>query len=112
MPFERRFPAADSTHPPRDSSPLSKQSWSLVMRRQTSIGIRVPAAAALMAMPLAAQQAANSKWEGFYAGLNAGGLWSATSASMGENNTGGGFFGQGGGFVGGAQAGYNYLLGP
>ena len=29
-----------------------------------------------------------------------------------ENNTGGGFNGTGSGFVGGVQAGYNYLIGP
>ncbi len=82
------------------------------MSMQKSIAIVVAAAAALAASPLSAQQANNSKWEGFYAGINAGGLWRNTDASIGENNTGGGFTGSGGGFVGGAQGGYNYLLGP
>jgi len=82
------------------------------MSIQRSIGVAVLAATALAASPLSAQQASNSKWEGFYAGINAGGLWRTTNASIGENNTGGGFNGSGGGFVGGAQAGYNYLLGP
>ena len=82
------------------------------MSIQKSIAIAATAAAALAASPLAAQQANNSKWEGFYAGINAGGLWRNTDASIGENNTGGGFTGSGGGFVGGAQGGYNYLLGP
>ena len=77
-----------------------------------TIGVAVAAAAALAAPPLAAQQANNSKWEGFYAGLNAGGLWETTNASITQNNAFGGFNGQGGGFVGGGQAGYNYLVGP
>ena len=76
------------------------------------IVIAIAASAALAASPLAAQQVSSTKWEGFYAGLNAGGLWRNTDASIGENNTGGGFNGNGSGFVGGAQAGYNYLLGP
>jgi outer membrane immunogenic protein len=80
------------------------------MTRRTSIALA--ATLATMALPLAAQAQTNSQWEGFYAGLNAGGLWSSTSASIVENNTGGGFNGTGSGFVGGAQAGYNYLLGP
>jgi outer membrane immunogenic protein len=82
------------------------------MRIRSSIGVAAVAAAALAAPPLAAQQASNSKWEGFYAGLNAGGLWQTTNTSITENNTFGGFNGQGGGFIGGAQAGYNYLVGP
>jgi outer membrane immunogenic protein len=81
------------------------------MTMQKSIAVAIAAAVAWTASPLAAQQANNSKWEGFYAGLNAGGLWRNTNASIGENNTGGGFTGNGSGFVGGAQAGYNYLLG-
>ena len=86
--------------------------------RRTSIAAAAAILAATTAMPFAAQaqinsQAGNnSQWEGFYAGLNAGGLWSSTSASIVENNTGGGFNGTGSGFVGGAQAGYNYLIGP
>jgi outer membrane immunogenic protein len=82
------------------------------MSIRNSIGVAAVAAAALAAPPLAAQQASNSKWEGFYAGLNAGGLWQTTNTSITENNTFGGFNGQGGGFIGGAQAGYNYLVGP
>jgi outer membrane immunogenic protein len=82
------------------------------MSSRKSIGVAVAAIAVLAAPPLAAQQVSSSNWEGFYAGLNTGGLWRSTSASIGENNTGGGFFGNGGGFVGGAQAGYNYLVGP
>src|SRR5260221_9150020 len=71
--------------------------WSFVMTMQKSIGIVAVAVAALVASPLAAQQAADSKGEGFYAGVNAGGLWQSTSASIGENNTGGGFSGNGSG---------------
>src|SRR5215472_3107175 len=82
------------------------------MFTRKTIGVAVTAAAALAASRLAAQQVSNSKWEGFYAGLNAGGLWQTTNASITENNTFGGFNGQGSGFVGGAQAGYNYLVGP
>jgi opacity protein-like surface antigen len=81
------------------------------MTRRISIALST-IVAATMALPLAAQAQTNSQWEGFYAGLNAGGLWSSTSASIVENNTGGGFNGTGSGFVGGAQAGYNYLFGP
>ncbi|MFI4999544.1 MAG: hypothetical protein ACHQK9_06660, partial [Reyranellales bacterium] len=76
-----------------------------------SIGIATLAAATMMASPLMAQQA-SSKWQGFYAGLNAGGLWQSTSATIGLNNTGGGLSGTGSGFTGGVQGGYNYLLGP
>ncbi len=82
------------------------------MSMRISIGVAVVAAGALAASPLAAQQTGSSKWEGFYAGLNAGGLWQSTSATIGENNTVGGFSGNGAGFVGGAQGGYNYLIGP
>jgi outer membrane immunogenic protein len=82
------------------------------MRIRTSIGVAAAAAAVLAASPLAAQQSNTARWEGFYAGVNAGGLWQTTNASIVENNTLGGFNGQGGGFVGGAQAGYNYLVGP
>jgi outer membrane immunogenic protein len=84
--------------------------------KRTSIAATIVSSAAILAattaIPFAAQAQTNSQWEGFYAGLNAGGLWSSTSASIVENNTGGGFNGTGSGFVGGAQAGYNYLLGP
>lgn len=69
-------------------------------------------AAALLAVPIAANAQSNNRWEGFYAGLNAGGIWSSTAATIGENNAVGGFNGSGSGFMGGAQAGYNYLLGP
>jgi len=75
-----------------------------------SIGISI-GAAALMISPVAAQST-NSKWEGFYAGLTAGGLWQSTSASIGLNNTGGALSGTGNGWAGGAEAGYNFLAGP
>jgi outer membrane immunogenic protein len=68
-------------------------------------------AAALLALPLAAHAQSGNTWEGPYAGVNLGGMWSSTSAAIGENNTGGGFSGSGSGFTGGAQAGYNWLLG-
>jgi outer membrane immunogenic protein len=69
-------------------------------------------AGALLALPLAAKAQSVSEWQGPYAGLNAGGLWGSTSATIGENNTVGGFNGNGGGFIGGAQAGYNWMVGP
>ena len=82
--------------------------------KRTSIAAAAAILAAATAIPFAAQAQGNGtdQWSGFYAGLNAGGLWSSTSASIVENNTGGGFNGTSSGFVGGAQAGYNYLLGP
>jgi outer membrane immunogenic protein len=80
-----------------------------VMKMRSAI---LTALAMTTAIPLAAQAQSPSPWEGFYAGINAGGLWSSTAASIVENNTGGGFNGTGSGFVGGVQGGYNYLLGP
>src|SRR4051812_35032799 len=71
-----------------------------------------PLAAAILALPLAAQAQSNSIWEGPYAGINAGGLFSSTTATIGENNTVGSLSGSGSGFMGGAQAGYNWMLGP
>lgn len=81
--------------------------------KKTSIGIAAMAVAVLT-VPLAvqAQTPANPYWQGAYVGLNIGGLWNSTSTAIGENNTGGGFSGASGGFIGGAQVGYNYLLGP
>jgi outer membrane immunogenic protein len=76
------------------------------------IGIASIAAATVAATPSLAQPA-KDYWSGFYAGLNAGGIWNTTSAGVGvSNGPGGGFAGGGGGFMGGAQAGYNFLLGP
>ena len=66
----------------------------------------------ILALPLAAHAQSNDTWQGFYAGLNAGGLFSSTNATITENNTVGGFNGSGGGFMGGAQAGYNWMVGP
>ncbi len=82
--------------------------------KRTSIAAAAAILAATTAIPFAAQAQGNGndQWSGFYAGLNAGGLWSSTSASIVENNTGGGFNGTSSGFVGGGQAGYNYLIGP
>jgi len=80
------------------------------MKRRLSISLAALALAT--AVPMAAQAQGNTQWDGFYAGLNAGGLWSSTAATINESNIGGGFNGVGGGFVGGAQAGYNYLMGP
>ena len=82
------------------------------MTLRNSIALASVAAAAI-ALPLAAEaQPANPYWEGFYAGLNAGGLFNQSSSAINENGTTGGFTGTGSGFVGGAQAGYNYLMGP
>jgi outer membrane immunogenic protein len=75
--------------------------------------LAIALAAATLVAPLAAQaQSSTMNWNGFYAGINAGGLWESPSAAIGMNNTGGGFSGSGSGFVGGAQAGYNYMFGP
>ncbi len=82
------------------------------MSLQKSIGAAALAVATMAVTPLAAQPA-KDYWNGFYAGLNAGGIWNSTSAGVGlSSGPGGGFAGSGGGFAGGAQAGYNYLLGP
>lgn len=81
------------------------------MTVKKSIGLAVAAAATLVAAPLAAQPA-NPYWEGFYGGLNAGGLWGTTSSSLSLGNDAGGRYGVGSGFAGGAQVGYNYLVGP
>lgn len=79
-----------------------------------SIRTAASLAAALFALPLAAhaQSSGNNRWEGFYAGLNAGGIWNNTSATVYENGTSGGLNGNGGGFMGGVQGGYNYMFGP
>jgi outer membrane immunogenic protein len=69
-------------------------------------------AAAIFALPLAANAQSDGTWQGPYAGVNAGGIWSSTSAAIDENNTVGDFNGGGAGFMGGAQAGYNWMLGP
>jgi len=69
-------------------------------------------AAAILALPLAAHAQSDNPWQGPYAGINAGGLFSSTSATIGENNAVGGLSGNGSGFMGGAQAGYNWMLGP
>ena len=82
------------------------------MTTMRSIGIAAMIAAVAVAAPLAAQaQQANPKWEGGYAGVNAGGLWDTTSANIGYSSGGGSLTGSGGGFVGGVQAGYNWLFG-
>lgn len=79
------------------------------MRKWTSLGLAV-AATATLATPVAAQQVSPS-WSGFYAGLNAGGLFGSTSTHLAGPGGPGGLSGSGGGFAGGAQAGYNYLFG-
>src|SRR5947209_11813425 len=91
------------------SHPSLQRGVCVMIKRSSTV---LAAVAVTMAVPLVAQAQSNALWEGFYAGVNAGGLWGSTSASIGENGTGGGFNGTGSGFVGGAQAGYNYLLGP
>ena len=81
--------------------------------RKNSVAV-VMIATALATAPLAAeaQTPANPYWQGAYAGINLGGIWNSNSTSIAENGTGGGFSGSGGGIMGGAQIGYNYLLGP
>ncbi|HTV97761.1 MAG TPA: outer membrane beta-barrel protein [Steroidobacteraceae bacterium] len=88
------------------------------MSAPTPRGWRVRAAAALLLASLAGAAAAQSDnpWDGFYAGLNAGGAstgtcdsWSASGTGM---QAGGGAFAHGacasGGFVGGLQVGENF----
>jgi len=86
------------------------------MKFRKSIGLSLAAAAAAavgLAAPLAANaQQASSKWDGFYAGLNVGGMWSQTAAAIAYSNGSGGLSGSGSGFLGGAQVGYNWLVGP
>ena len=81
------------------------------MKKRSSMALAASLALAT-ALPLTAQAQGNNQWDGFYAGLNVGGLWSSTAATITESNIGGGFNGTGSGFGGGAQAGYNYLVGP
>src|SRR5262245_28315087 len=80
------------------------------MRKWTTLGLAI-ATTAMAATPLAAQQL-SPNWSGFYAGFNAGGMFGNTSATFAGPGGPGGFSGSGGGFVGGAQGGYNYLFGP
>jgi outer membrane immunogenic protein len=80
------------------------------MLKWASLGLAI-AATAMATTQVAAQQASPS-WNGFYAGLNAGGLFGNTSTSFAGPAGFGGLSGAGGGFAGGAQGGYNYLLGP
>ncbi len=83
------------------------------MTARKSIGTALAAGVALLAAPVVASaQQASSNWQGFYAGLNAGGMWGQTSAAINYSNGGGGLFGTGSGFLGGAQVGYNWLVGP
>jgi outer membrane immunogenic protein len=80
------------------------------MRKWASLGLAI-AVTAMATTQVAAQQASPT-WNGFYAGLNAGGMFGNTSTSFSGLAGSGGLSGAGSGFVGGAQAGYNYLLGP
>jgi outer membrane immunogenic protein len=80
------------------------------MRKWASLGLAI-AVTAMATTQVAAQQASPT-WNGFYAGLNAGGMFGNTSTSFSGLAGPGGLSGAGSGFVGGAQAGYNYLLGP
>jgi len=79
------------------------------MRKWASLGLAI-AVTAMATTQVAAQQASPA-WNGFYAGLNAGGMFGNTSASFAGPAGPGGFSGAGSGFVGGAQAGYNYQIG-
>lgn len=81
------------------------------MRRSTlgglSLGCMFFMAGAALAQPAAAQQ-----WNGFYAGVNAGGLFGNTTTTDYGPAGPGSLSGSGGGFVGGVQGGYNYMFGP
>lgn len=80
------------------------------MRMRTTFGLAIAAVVTAAAPVAAQQQPPSASWSGFYAGLNAGGLFGNTSVP--PNGGFSGASGNGGGFAGGAQAGYNYLLGP
>ena len=80
------------------------------MRKWTSLGLAV--AVTVSATSQVAAQQASPSWNGFYAGLNAGGMFGSTSTSFAGPAGPGGLSGVGSGFAGGAQGGYNYLLGP
>jgi outer membrane immunogenic protein len=75
-------------------------------------------AAAIAVLPLAVlpvtanAQQPSTNWQGPYAGLNVGGMWGMTSSNIGLNGTGGSLAGSGSGFSGGAQVGYNWIVGP
>jgi outer membrane immunogenic protein len=51
-------------------------------------------------------------WSGFYLGGNAGWGWTNASGTFTTTTGGGSFSGSGNGFLGGAQAGYNWQTGP
>ena len=51
-------------------------------------------------------------WTGFYVGGNAGWGWANTSGTFTTATGTGSFSGSGNGFLGGAQAGYNWQTGP
>jgi outer membrane immunogenic protein len=51
-------------------------------------------------------------WSGFYLGGNAGWGWTNASGTFTSTTGGGTFSGSGNGFLGGAQAGYNWQTGP
>ena len=51
-------------------------------------------------------------WSGFYVGGNAGWGWTNTSGTFTTATGTGSFSGSGNGFLGGAQAGYNWQTGP
>jgi outer membrane immunogenic protein len=84
------------------------------MTARKTIGLALVAGmlTAIPAVADAQQSNQQTNWQGPYAGLNAGGLWSQTSANIGLNSTGGSLSGAGSGFVGGAQVGYNWIVGP
>src|SRR4029450_4027510 len=105
-----RLPQGRSSRSCRTADGGVQLAWSRRMRKWTSLGLAI-AATAMATTSVAAQQASPS-WNGFYAGLNAGGMFGTPSGSFAGPAGPGGFSGAGSGFVGGAQAGYNYLLGP
>ena len=73
------------------------------MPKWTSLGLAI-AATAMATTQVAAQQASPS-WNGFYAGLNAGGMFGNTSGSVAGPAGPSGFSGSGSGFVGGGPFG-------
>ncbi|MBL6614472.1 MAG: porin family protein [Reyranella sp.] len=80
------------------------------MRMRTTFALAIAAVVTAAAPVAAQQQPPAASWSGFYAGLNAGGLFGNTSVP--PNGGFGGASGTGSGFAGGVQGGYNYLFGP
>lgn len=81
-------------------------------KNKIAAGLSLALAAAAPLAAHAQSQQPNPRWGGFYGGVNLGGEWQNTQAGVGLSSSYGGFSGNGSGFLGGVQGGYNYLFGP